>query len=156
AVGLLLNIRFIVSQSVIIGFVVLTTVVLLGFRVEAQQSRPPGRSAAQTIVPSPQSVPAAELPDGFSEKIVATGITGATAMAVSPDGRVFVCEQTGALRVVKNDQLLVDPFVTVEVDSSWERGLIGVSLDPDFPAKPYVYLCYVSPTPYPHHRVSRF
>jgi uncharacterized repeat protein (TIGR03806 family) len=98
----------------------------------------------------------AELPEGFSEKVVATGLTGATAMAVAADGRVFVCEQTGALRVVKDDRLLNEPFVSVVVDSSWERGLIGVTLDPDFPKRPYVYLCYVAPKPYPHHRVSRF
>jgi glucose/arabinose dehydrogenase len=42
------------------------------------------------------------------------------------------------------------------VDSFWERGLIGVALDPDFPKRPYVYLCYVAAEPYPHHRVSRW
>ena len=98
----------------------------------------------------------ASLPGGFSEQIVATGITGATAMAIAPDGRVFVCEQTGALRVVKNDKLLDEPFLTLSVDSSWERGLIGVAFDPGFPTKPYIYVCYVAPKPYPHHRVSRF
>ena len=73
------------------------------------------------------------LPPGFSSDRVATGITGATAMAVAPDGRVFVCEQTGTLRVVKDGTLLREPFVTVDVDSTWERGLIGVALDPRFP-----------------------
>ena len=98
----------------------------------------------------------ADLPDGFSEKIVAAGINAATAMAVAPDGRVFVCEQTGALRLVKDDHLLVRPFVTVKVDSAWERGLLGVALHPDFPKTPYVYLCYVSPRPFTHHVISRF
>ena len=105
---------------------------------------------------SPRPLGSAELPEGFSEEIVATGLTGAVAMAASPDGRVFVCEQTGALRVVKDGVLLEKPFVTLKVDSSWERGLIGVALAPGFPKEPYVYLCYVSPDPYPHHRVSRF
>jgi hypothetical protein len=62
-------------------------------------------------------------------------VTGATAMAVARDGRIFVCEQTGTLRVVKNDKMLERPFVTVKVDSTWERGLIGVTLDPDFTAR---------------------
>src|SRR5262245_5623244 len=86
-----------------------------------------------------------DLPDGFSVQTVATGITGATGMAVAPDGRVFVCEQTGALRVVKDGKLLAKPFVTLEVDSFWERGLIGVTLDPDFRRNGYVYVCYVAP-----------
>jgi uncharacterized repeat protein (TIGR03806 family) len=112
---------------------------------DAQKQTPPG--GATTI---------ASLPDGFSEQIVATGITGATAMAIAPDGRVFVCEQTGALRVVKDDKLLDEPFLTLAVDSSWERGLIGVTFDPGFPTRPYIYVCYVVAKPYPHHRVSRF
>jgi glucose/arabinose dehydrogenase len=84
------------------------------------------------------------------------GLTGAVAMAVAPDGRVFVCEQTGALRVIRKDQLLPEPFLSVKVDSQWERGLIGVALDPLFPERPYVYVNYVPPDPYPHHRISRF
>ncbi len=119
---------------------------------EALSAQPPNPSAA----PAPKPPGIADLPEGFSEEVVATGLTGATAMAVAPDGRVFVCEQTGALRVVKGDALLDKPFVTLKVDSSWERGLIGVALAPGFPKAPYIYLCYVSPDPYPHHVVSRF
>ncbi len=96
------------------------------------------------------------LPPGFSSDRIATGITGATALAVAPDGRIFVCEQTGTLRVVKDGTLLPEPFATLDVDSSWERGLIGVTLDPHFSHNGYVYVCYVAPRPYIHHRVSRF
>lgn len=96
------------------------------------------------------------LPHGFTWSRVAAGITGATAMEVAPDGRVFVCEQTGSLRVVKDDRLLDAPFLTVRVDSTWERGLIGVALDPAFARTSHVYVTYVAPEPYPHHRVSRF
>jgi uncharacterized repeat protein (TIGR03806 family) len=110
-------------------------------------------AAGPATVPAPD-VP--DLPEGFADTVVATGITGATALAVAPDGRVFVCEQTGTLRVVKGDKLLSEPFVRLEVDSFWERGLIGVTLDPDFPRAPYVYVCYVAAKPYPHHRVGRF
>ena len=96
------------------------------------------------------------LPPGFSSQRIASGITGATALAVAPDGRVFVCEQTGSLRVIKDGSLLPRPFLKVKVDSHWERGLIGVTLDPHFAENGYVYVCYVSPHPYVHHRISRF
>jgi uncharacterized repeat protein (TIGR03806 family) len=99
---------------------------------------------------------AAKLPDGFAETVVADKLTGATAMDMAPDGRIFVCEQTGTLRVVKDDVLLPTPFVSLTVDSSWERGLLGVAFDPDFLHNGFVYVNYVSPTPYPHHRVSRW
>ncbi len=96
------------------------------------------------------------LPQGFTWSREAVGITGATAMAVAPDGRVFVCEQTGSLRVVKRGRMLERPFLTLRVDSNWERGLIGVALDPGFARNSFVYVNYVAPEPYPHHRVSRF
>jgi putative heme-binding domain-containing protein len=96
------------------------------------------------------------LPPGFQAEVVATGFTGATAIEVVPDGRILVCEQTGTLRVIKNGKLLVEPFVKLPVDSSWERGLIGVTVAPDFPKSPYVFVCYVAAEPYPHHIVSRF
>ena len=96
------------------------------------------------------------LPPGFSSERVVAGLTGCTAMAIAPDSRVFICEQTGSLRVVKCGTLLTKPFVTVNADSTWERGLIGVALDPGFTTNGYVYVCYVTPRPYVHHRISRF
>jgi putative heme-binding domain-containing protein len=95
------------------------------------------------------------LPAGFRAEVVAGGLSGATALEVAPDGRIFVCEQTGALRVVKGGKLLPEPFVTLPVDATWERGLIGVTVAPDFPATPHVFVCYVVARPYPHHVVSR-
>ena len=97
-----------------------------------------------------------QLPDGFVVETVVTGITGATALDILPDGRVLVCEQTGRVRMIANDQLLPAPFVSLDVDSSWERGVIGVTHHPNFPREPWVYVCYVSNDEFPHHRVSRF
>ncbi len=96
------------------------------------------------------------VPPGFVVDRRAEGLTGATAMAISPDGRLFVCEQTGALRLVKDGRLLAEPFVRLRVDSRWERGLIGVAIDPEFPREPFVYVNYVADAPFPHHRISRF
>jgi putative heme-binding domain-containing protein len=96
------------------------------------------------------------LPAGFKAEVIATGFDGATALEVAPDGRIFVCEQKGSLRVVKNGKLLPDPFVKLPVDATWERGLLGVTVAPDFPRTPHVFVCYVAAKPYPHHVVSRF
>src|SRR6476620_7829812 len=81
---------------------------------------------------SPTSVKAATVPSGFTDSIVASGLTSPTAMALAPDGRIFVCQQGGALRVIKNGVLLSTPFLTVPVDANGERGLLGVALDPNF------------------------
>ncbi|HEY1859655.1 MAG TPA: PQQ-dependent sugar dehydrogenase, partial [Gemmataceae bacterium] len=96
------------------------------------------------------------LPSGFETEVVATGLTGATALEVAADGRIFACEQTGSLRVVKDGKLLPKPFVKLPVDATWERGLIGVTVAPDFPKTPHVFVCYVAAKPYPHHVISRF
>src|SRR6266545_5482326 len=77
-------------------------------------------------------VRAATLPINFSESQIASGMTNPTAMAFAPDGRLFVCQQGGQLRVIKNGALLTTPFVTLTVDSAGERGLLGVAFDPDF------------------------
>ena len=99
------------------------------------------------------------LPSGFIETQVATGILGPTAMEVAPDGRVFVAELGGNVRVVKDGQLLSEPFATVDIPNDTEpseRGLLGVEFDPDFAANGYVYVYYTAQTPAPHSRVSRF
>jgi glucose/arabinose dehydrogenase len=97
-----------------------------------------------------------DLPQGFVEVQVATGLRGATAMAVAPDGRVFVCQQTGELRVVKNGVLLAEPFVTVETDPTGERGLLGIAFDPSFAENGFIYLYYTALVSPRHNRVSRF
>jgi glucose/arabinose dehydrogenase len=99
---------------------------------------------------------AATLPSGFSEQSIASGLTGPTAMAFAPDGRLFVAEERGQLRVVKNDALLPTSFVTVTTDTTGERGLLGVAFDPAFAANQFVYVYYTATTPAIHNRVSRF
>ena len=91
------------------------------------------------------SASAATLPPGFVETTVASGIASPTAMAIAPDGRIFVCSQTGALRVIKNGVLLATPFVNLSVDSVGERGLLGVAFDPNFNLNHFIYLYYTVP-----------
>jgi glucose/arabinose dehydrogenase len=98
----------------------------------------------------------ATLPDGFRETRIATGLVAPTAMALSPDGRLFVAEQEGRLRVVEDGALLPTPFVTVSVDSAGERGLLGVAIDPAFAFNQYVYVYYTTASSPIHNRLSRF
>src|SRR6185503_20927644 len=102
------------------------------------------------------SAHAATVPSGFTDSLVAAGLNNPTAMALAPDGRIFVCQQGGALRVIKNGALLPTPFLTVTVDSSGERGLLGVAFDPNFVSNQLVYIYYTATTPTIHNRISRF
>src|SRR5262249_29835572 len=98
----------------------------------------------------------ATLPAGFGETAVATGLAAPTAMELAPDGRIFVAEQGGRLRVVRDGTLLTPPFVTLNVDSSGERGLLGVTVHPGYATNHFVYFYYTTPTAPVHTRVSRF
>jgi uncharacterized protein (TIGR03437 family) len=97
----------------------------------------------------------ATLPAGFTETQI-SGLSGATAFEIAPDGRLFVCLQTGELRVIKNGTLLPAPFLTVTVDPSGERGLLGVAFDPNFQTNNFIYVYYTATTSPRHNRVSRF
>ncbi len=99
---------------------------------------------------------AATLPAGFAETRVAAGLSNPTAMAIAPDGRIFVAQQGGALRVVKNGTLLAQPFLTVSVNSTGERGLLGIAFDPNFGSNGFVYVYYTTASSPLHNRVSRF
>lgn len=99
---------------------------------------------------------ATDLPAGFIETLVASGLASPTAMEFAPDGRLFVAIETGEVRVIKNGMLLATPFVTANVDSSGERGLLGITFDPNFATNHFVYLYYTSATLPSHNRVTRF
>ena len=88
---------------------------------------------------------AQQLPLGFNDSIVVNNLTAPTAVAFAPDGRVFVAEKSGLIKVFDN---LSDTTPTVFADlrtnvySYGKSGLLGMTLDPDFPNQPYVYVLY--------------
>lgn len=97
----------------------------------------------------------------FSEAAWGNSIANnCTAMAFAPDGRLFVCQQNGALRVIdRAGNLLPTPFVTLTVDSNGERGLLGVAFDPAFATNHYIYVYHTVPSGpgvSVHNRIGRF
>jgi quinoprotein glucose dehydrogenase len=66
-----------------------------------------------------------------------------TNMALAPDGRIFYTEKDiGEVRIIRDGELLAEPFAALDVIGDAERGLLGIALHPDFPAEPWVYLYY--------------
>ena len=84
-------------------------------------------------------------PPGFSQSTVYSGLVRPTAVRFAPDGRVFVAEQRGVIRVYDN---VSDTTPTTFADlrtnvyGYWDNGLLGLALPPNFPADPYVYVLY--------------
>jgi glucose/arabinose dehydrogenase len=109
----------------------------------------PGALILAAILVLPLALPgparASELPERFQEDVVLSGLTEPTAVRFSGDGRVFVAEKSGLIKVFTD---LDDPTPTVfgdlrtGVHNYWDRGLLGLALDPGFPAEPYVYVLY--------------
>lgn len=100
----------------------------------------------------------AGVPSGFQQSIVVRNLVKPTRMAIAPDGRIFITEQAGRIRIVEQGNLLPKPFLNIatRVDSRGERGLLGIAFDPDFLINQWVYVFYTSKTPVIHNRVSRF
>lgn len=75
-----------------------------------------------------------QLPAGFSEEqLLRPGeIAPPTSMAFAPDGRLLICEQAGRVRLLKNGMLSPTPFLSVDTIAFQERGLTGITLDPNF------------------------
>src|SRR5262245_33718146 len=89
-------------------------------------------------------IAAATVPSGFSDVQVVSGLSNPTLMEIAPDGRLFVSEQAGRLRVIKNGSLLSTPFLTVSVSTTGERGLLGIAFDPNFATEKWVYIYYTT------------
>ncbi|BAC90202.1 PQQ-dependent sugar dehydrogenase [Gloeobacter violaceus] len=98
----------------------------------------------------------AQIPAGFQQSLVSSGLDGPTAMEFAPDGRLFVCEKGGALRVAANGSLLQEPFLTVDAATESERGLLGIAFDPAFASNRYLYVYYTRAAEPIKNRISRF
>ncbi|MDP9228413.1 MAG: PQQ-dependent sugar dehydrogenase, partial [Actinomycetota bacterium] len=85
------------------------------------------------------------MPSGFQESTAFSGLANPTAISFAPDGRIFVGEKSGLIKVF--DGLGDSTPTTVadlrtEVHNFWDRGLLGMTLDPQFPTQPYIYALY--------------
>lgn len=87
---------------------------------------------------------AASLPPGFSQEVIARGLDTPTAFAFLPDGRILIALKHGIVRLYQDGQLVATPFLDIHerVNDYWDRGLIGLAVDPDFASNGYVYLAY--------------
>src|SRR5262245_21806538 len=115
-----------------------------------------GRHVATTETAIEVTEQAATVPAGVMDASVATGLTSPTSLALLPDGRIFVAQQNGQLKVIVNDVLQATNFITLDatgsqtsdtiddIYSSVERGFLGVTVDPNFATNGYVYLYFTA------------
>jgi len=97
------------------------------------------------LSPTLAIVEGATLPAGFSESIVFSGLTQPTSVRFSPDGRVFVAEKSGLVKVFSGLSATTPTVfhdLRTNVHNFWDRGLMGLELHPNFPTVPSVYVIY--------------
>jgi len=92
---------------------------------------------------------------GFTDSTYVSGLTRPAHMTFAPDGRLFITEQDGKIRIVKNGQLLNSYAMKLAVSKSGERGVQGIEFDPNFESNGYVYIYYTGGSPV-HNNLSRF
>ncbi len=101
------------------------------------------------------------LPSGFRDTVAIPGLNGPTTFRIALNGEVFVAQKGGKILVFENLQdktPKVFADLRKQVYDYGDRGLLGLALDPDFPASPYVYALYTfdhvigedAPGAYPH------
>jgi len=86
----------------------------------------------------------------FNEQTVYSGLNNPTAIEFASDGRIFIAEKRGIIKEFDN---FSDTSATIVADlrtavhNYWDRGLLGLALDPQFPTRPYLYVLYTYDAP---------
>ncbi|HEX3174306.1 MAG TPA: PQQ-dependent sugar dehydrogenase, partial [Solirubrobacterales bacterium] len=99
---------------------------------------------------SPPPAQATPLQPGFTESVVFNGLTEPTDVAFAPDGRVFVAEKSGLIKVFSSLNATTPTIAAdlrTQVYNFWDRGLLSIALDPQFPTRPYLYALYTLDAP---------
>ncbi len=107
---------------------------------ESDRDKPPEESTSVGYTA------AISLPLGFYVEDVTPSHSFSTPVAVAfaPDGRIFVAEKRGHVYIIEGGVKLTTPFINLEAEvlDHWDRGLLGIALDPDFATNEHVYLLY--------------
>jgi glucose/arabinose dehydrogenase len=101
-------------------------------------------SLVLTVIPA--SALGAQLPEGARLELIAEGLANPWGVAFAPDGRTFVSERAGRIRVIAGGRLLPEPWAELPV-ARGGPGLLGLALSPDFARTGAVYVAGGFPIP---------
>ena len=121
---------------------------LAGFGCNGEPAAPGAGAAARVATgvaattEAPDPLPATA---GVRVDTIARGLAVPWAIAFAPDGRAFVTERAGRVRIIENGALRPEPWATLDVYADEpsmlpEAGLMGIAVAPDFASSRAVYL----------------
>jgi glucose/arabinose dehydrogenase len=93
---------------------------------------------------------AANPPQGFQETVVFSGLSNPTQVRFLPDGRVLVAEKSGLIKMFASLTATTPTIVAdlrTNVHNFWDRGLLGLAVDPNFATNGYIYVAYAYDAP---------
>ncbi len=96
----------------------------------------PTAAPLRTPTPTPNPTPTLDV------QVLYKGLDTPWAIDFAPDGRAFLTERAGQIRVVKDGSLQADPWITLTVTETGEGGLLGLALDPRFTQNGFIYVAY--------------
>ncbi|HEV2735750.1 MAG TPA: PQQ-dependent sugar dehydrogenase [Longimicrobiaceae bacterium] len=99
---------------------------------------PPAPQAAEG--PAPAAPPRASPASAPAYQTVASGLEVPWDLGFAPDGRIFVTEREGRIRVVENGRLRPEPWAELDVEAVGEAGLTSIAVAPDFARSGAVYV----------------
>jgi glucose/arabinose dehydrogenase len=82
----------------------------------------------------------AAVPTGFTLTQVAGQLNFPTQLAWLPDGSILITEKPGVVKILRNGALQVVADLRSSTNDYWDRGLLGIAVDPDFANNHFVYL----------------
>jgi glucose/arabinose dehydrogenase len=89
---------------------------------------------------APTNLPAAAPTSGVGLDTVVSGLEVPWDVEFAPDGRIFITERAGRIRVVEQGVLRPEPWATFDVARRSEMGLMGLALAPDFAETGHLYV----------------
>ncbi|MBI5301114.1 MAG: PQQ-dependent sugar dehydrogenase [Chloroflexi bacterium] len=96
-------------------------------------------TAAPTVAPANAPAPVTTTP---SVAVFAKGLDTPWAIDFAPDGRAFLTERLGAIRIIQDGKLQTEPWMKLPVAETGEAGLLGLALDSQFANNRFVYVAY--------------
>ena len=106
-------------------------------------------SPSETLVPLPAPVSnLSNLSNTSGVEIIAEGLQAPRSIDISKEGRIFISEKRGSIRVVDNGTLLTEPVGDIKAENIGDAGLLGLTLHPNFTQNHlfYVYYTYSNST----------
>jgi glucose/arabinose dehydrogenase len=108
-----------------------------------------GASAGVNACSSDSSGPSLPKGKGARLNLVASGLSSPLYLTTPPGdlSRLFIVEQTGAVRIVKDGALLAAPFLDISgrISAGGEQGLLGLAFDPDYATNRRFVVHYTDP-----------